>query len=94
MVESQVRGVEIWGIQFQSGICLIHSGASCGAGNLMLSRFLQETWMQLSVSGPSSASRSRPQGLRLLQCLPQWEGHVWWWWEPGCGVGSELSVRK
>ena len=55
MVESQVRGVEIWGIQFQSGICLIHSGVSCGAGNLMLSSFLQERWMQLSVRGPSSA---------------------------------------
>ena len=51
--------------------------------------------MRYHVSGPSSASRSHHQGLRLLQCLQQWEGHVWWWLEPGCGIGSELSfVRK
>lgn len=94
MVESQVRGVEIWGRYSIPVRNLIHSGMSCGAGNLMLGSFLRETWMPLSREWPELRLQEFHQGLRLLQCLQQWEGHVWWWLEPGCGIGSELSLLE
>ena len=58
MVESQVRGVEIWGRYSIPVRNVIHSGMSCGAGNLMLAVSYGKHGCRYHMSGPSSGSRS------------------------------------
>ena len=60
MVESQVRGVEIWGRYSIPVRNLIHSGMSCGAGNLMLAVSYGKHGCRYHMSGPAPAPGVSP----------------------------------